>query len=818
MFHKDVKTRLTAAIIAVWMTGLSLWIYAENAQSAQPAVQTEPVPASQPAPPPQVTPPVQQLQPVQPAPVAQPELKTEDKLISSVDITGMVTVTRAQVFSAVRARAGQLFSKQTAAEDAARIARLEGVESAYYTSQEADGKIKLTYVVVEKQLVRELILVGNKKISDSKLVKELSFKPGDYLDILAARAGVDAFQKLYIEKGYAWAKITLDESGLVIGKVAYHIEEGPRPKIASVKFRDNRVLSDRQLARAIKTKKKKIFFWSVYYNDDQIQKDVLKIQEVYQKRSYLDARVKSKVAFSDDKKKVYLEFYVSEGSSYTVESISILDNQFFDAVVLREGFKLTENGLYSNDRAEFDAKKIRSRYQEQGFVDAKVEMKRTFLDGARVRVEHQVAEGGRFRIGQVTITGNAIMHDNVIRRVLDEEKFTPGHWYNADIARGNGEGELEKTVKGTVYTESVTIQHVPSADPNCKDALVAVTEGQTGSIMLGAGIGSDSGVIGQIAFDQRNFDISDTPESWNELITGKAFRGAGQRFRISLNPGTLQSSYMVSFVEPYLYDKPVSMEVAAMGFEREWESYTEKRIGARLGFEKRYSDDWRRGVSFRLENVNVGSLGSDAPKEVTDVEGANLLAGARLYVGKDTTDSRFRPTKGYNFDFGYEQVGGDHTFGVLSGTQRWYHTLYEDLSELKTVLETKIHGGTIVGDAPLFEKFYAGGTSTCRGFEYRGISPRATNSSNDPIGSNWILNGSAEVAVPLGSDVFSWLFFADAAMIETGMPRTAVGMGIQIQIPQWFGPVPMRFEIATPITKESEDDTRIFSFSVGALF
>jgi len=81
-----------------------------------------------------------------------------------------------------------------------------------------------------------------------------------------------------------------------------------------------------------------------------------------------------------------------------------------------------------------------------------------------------------------------------------------------------------------------------------------------------------------------------------------------------------------------------------------------------------------------------------------------------------------------------------------------------------------------------------------------------------------VVNGSAEVAVPLGSETFSWLFFTDAAMIETGTPRTAIGTGIQIQIPQWFGPVPMRFELAAPITKDDEDDTRVFSFSVGALF
>ncbi len=740
----------------------------------------------------------------------------KQSLIDSVETTGNVTVTRAQIFTAIRARRGQVFSAQTAAEDASRIAKLEGVESSYYTAQEVEGKIKLTYVVIEKQLVRELAFKGNKKMSISKLTNSLSFKLGDYLDILAARAGVDAITKLYIDKGYPWVKVSLDESAMSVGKVAYAIEEGARPKIKKIKFSDNRALSDRQLGGAIKTKTKKFFFWSVYFNQDAVDKDAMKLQEVYQKRSYLDAQIKTVISFNADKSKAYLEFVISEGPSYTVDSIQISGNKFFDIPRLREGFRLTENGLFSNEKAEFDSKKIKSKYQEQGFVEVKTDVKRTFLDGAKVRLEHDIVEGNRFRIGQITITGNSTTQDHVIRRVLDEEKFTPGTWYNADIARGDGEGELEKTLKGTVFTESAKITPAASLDPNFKDALVSVTEGQTGSIMLGAGVGSDSGVIGNISFDQRNFDISDTPESWSELITGKAFRGAGQRFRISLNPGTYQSSYMVSFTEPYLYDKPVSMDVSARSFEREWESYTENRIGGGLGFEKRYDNDWRRGMSFRLDNVDVADLESDAPKEVLDVKGSNLMLGVRPYIGKDTTDSRFRPSKGYNFDFGYEQVAIDHTFGVLSGTQRWYHTLYEDLSELKTVLETKIHGGTIIGDAPLFEKFYAGGTSTIRGFDYRGVSPRGSN--GDPIGSDWIVNGSAEIAVPLGSEVFSWLFFTDAAMIDEGVPRSAIGTGIQIQIPQWFGPVPMRFELAAPITKEDEDDTRVFSFSVGALF
>ena len=81
----------------------------------------------------------------------------------------------------------------------------------------------------------------------------------------------------------------------------------------------------------------------------------------------------------------------------------------------------------------------------------------------------------------------------------------PVNWYDADIARGDGEGELERIIKQTVITESATI-FPAGEEPETRDAVVTIKEGQTGSIMLGAGVASDSGVIGQISLDQRNFD------------------------------------------------------------------------------------------------------------------------------------------------------------------------------------------------------------------------------------------------------------------------------------------------------------------------
>jgi outer membrane protein insertion porin family len=146
--------------------------------------------------------------------------------------------------------------------------------------------------------------------------------------------------------------------------------------------------------------------------------------------------------------------------------------------------------------------------------------------------------------------------------------------------------------------------------------------------------------------------------------------------------------------------------------------------------------------------------------------------------------------------------------------------LSEDLAERKTVLATKlVAASVVVGNAPPFEKFYTGGTGTygMRGFKYRGVSTRG-GVNKDPIGSNWMFLAGAEVVKPLSSETFSALFFVDSGMIDTGGYRASVGTGIQILIPQWFGPVPMRLEIAAPLMKSSGDKTEVFSFSVGRLF
>ncbi|OHB58449.1 MAG: hypothetical protein A2173_08960 [Planctomycetes bacterium RBG_13_44_8b] len=687
--------------------------------------------------------------------------------------------------------------------------------------------------------------VGNHAFKDKVLRQRIGPVAGDYLDPVLIEMGRKTIIDVYKKIGFAFVNVTLNGEEFTKGNVVYEIDEGQKVKIASVKFSGNENIKSSSLQKVIKARKRKWFYWPFYYSENTLAEDIEKLENLYYNKGFLDFSISTKTRFSDDKSKAYITFVIDEGPIYRIEDIFITGNRTFDSQKLREKVQLQPGQVYLKRKAELDARTLAKFYHEYGFIDAEVAQWARFIpDVNMVKVEFGITEGSQFKIGridivtggelsqdsdvgQISIGGNEFTQDKAVRRILDEYDFSPGRLYNADIAPAQGNGKLEDYVQRKVLAEQVIIRpqgqpYESPDDPNLlgQDVIVGVQEGKTGMFQPGIGISSDSGVIGSLVFDQRNFDINDWPESFGEFITMNAFRGAGQRMRISLMPGTEMSVYSVDFSNPYWRDKPVSFDVSGSKYRRFRESYDEGRLRSFVGFNQRRKENWSRNLSFRVENVNVVSIDSDAPNEIRDVKGNNAVLGVKIGAGRDMTDDEYRPSRGHTFGVDYEQVTGDHTFGVSGGTYVWYKTLYEDLLERKTVLATKLHAATALGDAPPFEKFYAGGSYSIRGFEYRGVSTRGlqTNTLNperkDPIGSDWIFLASSEVTVPLISNNIAGLFFIDSGAIDTGSYRAAAGVGLQIMIP-WFGEVPMRFELAAPLKKDDDDDTQVFSFSLG---
>ncbi len=682
------------------------------------------------------------------------------------------------------------------------------------------------------EIIKSIEFEGNKKFKDHVLRQRLGFELGDQLDPFLAEGGRLTIIEVYRKIGYAFVEVSLDRDQMARGHLLYRINEGARIQIESVSFVGNEEIDSGTLAKVVKTTERKWLLWPFYYTEDAVEEDLDRLREFYYDHGYLDYKITANTEFTPDKSGVRVTFVIEEGPVYRVAGIVLSGNKYFSDDELRTMMTLSEGQVYLKPKAVLDSREIARAYREIGYIDAEVRQRPKFspiADQHMVTVEFDVTEGGRYRIGKIDITGNEETQDKVARRVLDEYDFTPGNWYNGRIAPKEGGGLMERYVQRSAVAQEVLIRPVApeDGDPNRKDVRVDIKEGSTGIIMPGVGISSDSGVIGRLVYRQRNFDITDWPEDPSGLLTPwKYFKGAGQSFSVTLEPGTEYSQYYVEFVDPYWRDRPVTLDVLGRSWERYRESYDESRLKGYFGFEQRLKGRWRRSIGFRAENVSVDDLDFDAPQEIRDVYGSNQLYGVKFGLGETAVDDRYRPNRGHVVNVEYEQVAGDYTFGILEGSYIRYFTLHENLLGHKTVLAGKIKAATVLGDAPPFEKFYAGGTGPygMRGFEYRGVSTRGLQTNvasprrKDPIGSDWIFLAGAEITVPMISDNFATLFFVDSGTIDTGSYRVSIGTGIQIMVPQLFGDVPMRFEIATPLLESEGDERQIFSFSAAGMF
>jgi len=682
------------------------------------------------------------------------------------------------------------------------------------------------------EIIKSIEFEGNQRFKSHVLRERLGFELGDRLDPFLAEGGRMTIAEVYRKVGYPSVKVVLDRDRLADGHLLYRIEEGPRVQIGSIEFEGNDAFGDGTLRQVIKIKEKKWLLWPFHFTEEAVEADVDRLREFYYGRGHLNYKIEARTELSDSGDKMDVVFVIEEGPVYRIDRIVFNGNTRFTEEQLRENLDSREGKVYLKAEADRGARKIEQRYREIGYVDAEVRQSVKFtpeVDENLVTLTIHVKEGRQFRIGRIDITGNETTKDKVVRRVLDEYDFTPGELYNAKIAPKEGNGRLEKYSQRAASAQQVMIRPVApeSGDPNTKDVRVDLEEGMTGLIRPGVGFSSDNGVMAQIIYQQQNFDIADLPEDLGEWFTPwRTFRGAGQRFGLRLEPGTRYSQYSISFSDPYWRDEPITFNMLGQSWKRFRESYDEKRLKGAIGFEQRLSEQWRRSIGFRAENVGVSDLDFDAPLEIRDFYGDTQLFGVRFGVGFSGVDDVYDPSQGRNISAFYEQVTGDDTFGILEGSYTRYFTLYEDVLGRKTILAGKFLGGTILGEAPPFEKFYAGGTSRygIRGFEYRGVSTRGLQTHvpnpvrKDPVGSDWIFLAGAEITIPLVGENFGLLLFSDSGTIDTGSYRLSIGTGVEIKVPQVFGNMPIRFEIATPVLKDDEDETQVFSFSGGGVF
>jgi len=354
-------------------------------------------------------------------------------------------------------------------------------------------------------------------------------------------------------------------------------------------------------------------------------------------------------------------------------------------------------------------------------------------------------------------------------------------------------------------------------EPGFVDVNVDVTEGRTGRLMFGVGVNSNAGVIGQFVLQEDNFDILRAPRSWSDIMNGYAFRGAGQSFRLEAQPGTQVSRYMATWTDPFFLRTDFSLSVSGFYYSRFYNEWSEERMGGRVGLGYLLNEYWSMGASLRMENVNILPQGATPPTDITKVRGDNLLTTGQFTLTRDSRDNAFIPSSGNLLEASYEQAFGDFSYPRFEVTGSQLFTVRQRPDGFgKHIVHLQGQAGWTGSDTPVFERFYAGGYSSFRGFAFRGVSPVQ---SGYRVGGDFMMLGTAEYLLPVtASDSIRVVAFTDFGTIEPDLAindfRVSAGFGFRLSIPA-MGPAPLAFDFAWPIMQKNTDDTRVFSFTVG---
>ena len=137
-------------------------------------------------------------------------------VISSVKFTGNSRVATSELLDITQLKAGEYFSRSRVEDAQRRLLATGKFSEVKPDAQVANGKMALSFEVVENPIVKSIVITGNHAIPTSTIMSALTTKPGSVQNYNNLREDRDKILGLYQAEGYTLVNITdmsTDENG-----------------------------------------------------------------------------------------------------------------------------------------------------------------------------------------------------------------------------------------------------------------------------------------------------------------------------------------------------------------------------------------------------------------------------------------------------------------------------------------------------------------------------------------------------------------------------------------------------------------------------
>ena len=466
----------------------------------------------------------------------------------AIKFIGVANVSEQVVRANIQVRAGADYDEPIVDRDIRSLYRTGLFEFIEAKREELpDNTVNLVFEITPKFRVQAVRFEGNKAVKTHRLQREVSTKPNSALDEHTVKSDAEKLHEYYQKSGYNQVQVTYDlqrDRGTGYGVVIYKIQEGAKVRIKDIRFTGNGHVVAKRLRKEMETKRWWMFSWLTgggRFKDDQFEDDLGKLLDFYRGQGFLDAEIPQDRILYDypSPSHMIITIHVDEGRQYRIGDITIIGCKLYAEDMLKLVLRQKSGMIFRPARLDKDVGTLEDFYGRAGYLDTQVRLvRKPNVTTGNIDIEYHIEESEKFYVESVKIEGNTKTKSIVVIREL---VLSPGDVF--DMVRMKAS---KMRLENTSLFEDVNLTPESTNIPGRRNLKITFKEARTGNVSFGAGYSSLERATFFAELSQSNFDL---------FNRHSVFQGAGQKFRLRFQIGSLSNEVILSFDEPWLFQR-----------------------------------------------------------------------------------------------------------------------------------------------------------------------------------------------------------------------------------------------------------------------
>ncbi len=736
-------------------------------------------------------------------------------IVSAIDLSGNPLLEKSEIVDRMRLKPGKVFGSERIRRDIERIRRLYSsrgflntiirLDKLGYSPQDNTVRISIfidagSFIYVEligakirKKKLRSLIPIYEEGTVDADLIEEGKrnledyFEKQGYFDVSVEHELIE----VPAEKAY---------------QINYTIKREQKQKVVSIELDGLQQYSVTELESQLKTRVGGIISRGKY-SHDLTEQDAETIRSLYRRKGYESVEVTPESKKDSSGRNVAIRFVIQEGPKTQVDDVQFIGNESIPRQDLIKGLVLVGGQPFSQVQYEEDRLVLEGKYYDRGYADVKIDSQIERLAGDKVRIIYQIKEGESTKVGDLHVVGNRLTKRKIITRNIN---FHEGDPLSQDRFLTS-----QQKLYGLGLFDKVDIVPVNVAPVDFhRPVIIRVEDAST--IVLGYGFGYNDREKVRGSFD----------------ITRTNLFGLDRSLSFRTRASVVEQRGQITYKEPRLFNHDLDSYVTLFAENAQRTGFNTFRTNASLQVLKRVRQLDNFFFRYNYEIVDLSDVSVNP--QAAGLEGKNFgtlrLSSFSTAWLRDTRDDQFDATSGLfntaNLSITAKPIGSEANFLSFFG-QSQAHRKVGNVFVLATSLRlglTKPFGST--PEVPISERFFAGGSTTLRGFSQDLAGPLdPTNVDPDtgdplPLGGNAMVIVNVETRFPLTHNLTFTPFydtgnvFSRISSIRISSFSNTLGVGFRYKTP--FGP--LRVDLGFNLDRDPRLPSHKIFFTVGNPF